>query len=56
MASQKTIQQILDVLSRHVSSQEAVRDLILDLYQNVQGNKSVMDTLEALKRVVCSEE
>lgn len=48
-ASYDTIKQILEVLERHMPSQEKARALILDLYKNVNGNKSVMDTLKRLE-------
>jgi hypothetical protein len=48
-ASGSTISQILKVLERHMPDQEATRALIVDLYKNVTGNKSVMETLERLE-------
>ena len=47
-ASNDTVKQILDVLERHMPDRWAIRKLVIDLYKNVKGNKSVMATLEKL--------
>lgn len=51
-ASDATVKQILDVFSRHLSSQDKVKDLVKDLYKSVNGNKSVMQTLKKLREKV----
>lgn len=49
-ASDKTIKQIVEVFSRHLNAQNEVRDLIVDLYHSVKGNKSVEATLKKLEK------
>jgi len=47
-ASNKTVEQILNVLERHTNSPEQVKEIIRDLHLNVHGNKSVEETIKKL--------
>lgn len=52
MASDKTIWQMVAVLERHLS-QEQIKKIAYELWTEVEGNKSVMDTLAKLYVTVC---
>jgi hypothetical protein len=51
VASEKTIEEVIKVLCKHVPDQEVVRDIVRDLLK-VKGNKSFRDTIQAIASVV----